>query len=61
MPRVPTILSGHSAAIDFLPLDGTAFQRPMGIVQRASHPRSSLETAFLRRLGKAVQRGTPPG
>ncbi len=55
MPRLPTVLSGHNDAIEFLPLDSTAFQRPIGIVQRASHPRSSLELAFLRQLRRAVQ------
>ena len=61
MPRLPTILSGHFEALDFLPLDSTAFLRPIGILQRASHPRSSLESAFLRHLGKAVQRGDSSG
>ena len=55
MPRLPTVLSDHSDAIEFLPLDSTAFQRPIGIIQRASHTRSGLETAFLRHLKKEVQ------
>ncbi|MCJ7872115.1 LysR family transcriptional regulator [Phaeobacter sp. J2-8] len=55
MPRLPTLLSSHSAAIEFLPIDSTAFLRPIGIVQRASHTRSSLEISFLRHLRKAVQ------
>lgn len=61
LPRLPTILSSHVDAIDFLPLDSTAFLRPIGIVQRASHTRSSLEIAFLRHLMKAVQRGNSSG
>lgn len=57
MPRLPTVLSGHADAIEFLPLDSTAFLRPIGIVQRASHSRSALETAFLRHLKRAVKSG----
>ncbi|MBY6160307.1 LysR family transcriptional regulator [Mameliella alba] len=55
MPRLPTLMSGHIDAIEFLPLKSTAFQRPIGIIQRASHTRSGLETLFLRNLKKAVQ------
>ena len=57
MPRLPTMLSDHVHAIDILPLDSTAFQRPIGIVQRASHLRSSLEIEFLGQLRKAVRLG----
>lgn len=56
MPRLPTIRSGHIEKIDFLPIDSTSFQRPIGIVQRASHPRSGLEIAFIRHLKTALQR-----
>lgn len=61
MPRLPTLLSSHFGSIAFLPLDSTAFLRPIGIVQRASHTRTSLETAFLRHLRKAVQSGGTTG
>lgn len=61
MPRLPTLLSGHIPGIEFLPLDSTAFLRPIGIVQRASHTRSNLETAFLQHLRKAVRRGDRAG
>ena len=44
---------GHSVWLDF----GHVVEDTLGlgIVQRASHPRSSLELAFLRQLRRAVQ------
>lgn len=54
LPRLPTLLSDHADSICFLPLQNTAFQRPIGIIQRASHLRSSLESAFLHELQTVV-------
>lgn len=54
MPRLPTILSEHSNAIDFLAIESTAFRRPIRILQRASHSRSILEIEFVEHLRKAV-------
>ena len=55
MPNLPTLMSQHASALVFLPLSSTAFQRPISIIQRASHPRSGLETAFLRYLSRELR------
>lgn len=61
MPRLPTILSDHMGSIEFLALNSTAFQRPIGIIQRASHVRSGLEAAFLSHLGSELARRSAVG
>lgn len=55
LPRLPSILSQYVDRISFVPLRSTAFERPIGIIQRAAHSRSHLEIAFVRSVKQQLE------